>query len=644
MNSHEYLPLEEYGIIGNMVTASLISRPNSSIDFLCYPYFDSPAIFCRLLDTNKGGYFKIEPSFAISASSRQLYHPSSNVLTTRYSIEEGIAEVTNLFPCYQGFDTLSNNFIIRKVEAIRGKTNFKMECKPTFNYALGSSECKASPDEMLYSFTSENTNIYLRVIAENPKYQIKFAKIHGNMHAMVEMEFSVTEDESIYFIFGASNSINILDKERCENLLFLTDDFWYNWIGKCTYKGRWREMVHRSALTMKLMTFHKTGAIIASPTFSLPEKIGGKLNWDYRYVWIRDAAFTIYGFLRIGLIEEAAAFMDWIENILEEMNKNPELRPLKIMYGIRGACQSATNNSSPGSLSTALFEIELEHLSGYRNSKPVRIGNKASEQTQLDIYGELMDAIYLCDKYSKTISYDFWNNIKELIIKPVLTNWREKDHGIWELRGPPCHYVYSKIMCWVALDRALRLVHKHSLPGDVECWSRVRDEIKYDIMQDGNGWNPKEQSFVQYYGSSHLDASNLIMSLVFFSAPSDPRFLSTLRKAMKKPKDGGLSVNGLVFRFNKVFELGNSEAEHEEETFTMCSFWMIEAMARAGVSDPKLLKEAVKLFENVLSYASDVGLFSEEISLSGELVGNFPQAFTHLSFISAAFNIDRFLG
>jgi GH15 family glucan-1,4-alpha-glucosidase len=642
MSSSEYLPLEEYGIIGNMVTASLISRPNSSIDFLCYPYFDSPALFCKLLDCNKGGYFKIEPILA--ATSKQLYHPSSNVLTTRYSIEKGIAEVTNFFPCYQGFDTLSNNFIIRKVEAIRGKMDFKMECKPTFNYALDPSTCTASQDEMLFTFATEKSNIQLRVIAENPGFQIKYSKIHNEMQAIIEMEFSVTEDESIYFILGASNSINILDKERCENLLFHTDDYWYNWIGKCTYRGRWREMVQRSALTMKLMTFQKTGAIIASPTFSLPEKIGGKLNWDYRYVWIRDAAFTVYGFLRIGLVEEAEAFVGWIENILEEMNKNPELRPLKIMYDIRGAYENTINNSTPLSFSSKICEIELDHLSGYRNSKPVRIGNKASEQTQLDIYGELMDAIYLCDKYCKTISYQFWNNIKELVIKPVLTNWKDKDSGIWELRRPPCHYLYSKVMCWVALDRAIRLTFKHSLPGDVEEWTRTRDEIKNEIMQDGNGWNPQEECFVQHYGSNHLDASNLIMGLVFFLAPSDPRFLSTLRKSMKKPKDGGLAVNGLVFRFNKVSESDQEGAEPEEETFTMCSFWLIEAMARAGANDPKLLKEAVKLFESVTSYANGLGLFSEEISLSGELVGNFPQAFTHFSFISAAFNIDRTLG
>ena len=648
----EYLALEEYGIIGNMVTAALVSRPAASIDFMCYPYFDSPAVFCRILDAERGGFVQVSPIFCGEGACpqvkvKQLYRPSSNVLITRYSLDGGIAEVTDFFPCHALADGSVGNYVVRKVEAIRGSVDFGMSCKPTFNYALDRSECNVSQDNSMFVFSSEAASMSLRIIettGSNPVTAAISSDSFGS--AMVEAKFRATKGHALYLVFGASDTISILDAAACELMLTQTDDFWYRWISKCTYKGRWREMVNRSALTMKLLTFQQTGAIIASPTFGLPEKVGGGLNWDYRYVWIRDAAFSIYGFLRIGLLEEADAFMRWIEARLAEMMRDPELRPLKIMYDIRG-----TSDHRDG-----MCEVELDHLSGYKNSRPVRIGNKASEQTQLDIYGELMDAIYLCDKYVRSVSYDFWCYIRELLIKPVLQTWNTKDSGIWELRGPTQHYTYSKVMCWVALDRGIRLVQKHSLPGDVSLWTRVRDEIKEDIM--AKGWSPQLQAFVQHYESEHLDASNLIMGLVFFSSPTDPRFLSTLRRTMAKPEEGGLSVNGLVFRFNNplnrittyINEDGRKqtavvveEEQHEEETFTMCSFWMIEAMARAGHADPALLRQAVRMFENVSGYANHVGLFSEEISLSGQQVGNFPQAFTHLSYISAAFNIDRAL-
>jgi GH15 family glucan-1,4-alpha-glucosidase len=486
--------------------------------------------------------------------------------------------------------------------------NFRMECSPAFNYAR---------DDHKTEITEGGAYFRSRQLSLGLATDVALRAEDNRAIA----EFSLREEQMAVFVLreieaGYDRGLSVSTRQE-EEIFMQTVGYWRRWLSQCTYTGRWREMVQRSALTLKLLTYEPTGAIVAAPTTSLPEGIGGERNWDYRYTWIRDAAFTIYGLLRIGFTEEAEGFMGWLEDRCYEPKADGLLQ---LMYGIDGR--------------TDLTEETLDHLDGYRGSRPVRIGNGAYDQLQLDIYGELMDAVYLYNKYGDPIWYELWTHLRSPI-NWVCENWQRKDEGIWEVRSGRQHSVYSKLMCWVAIDRGLRLADKRSFPADRERWLKVRDEIYEEIME--KGWSQERKAFVQSYNGDTLDASSLIMPLVFFVAPKGPRMLSTLDAINRPPKDDGLVTGGLVFRYD--VQKSADGLMGQEGTFNLCTFWLVEALTRAG-----RLEEAHLIFEQMLGYANHLGLYAEEIGPSGEALGNFPQAFTHLTLISAAFNLDRALG
>ncbi len=610
MESH-YQPIENYGLIGNLRTAALVGI-DGSIDWLCLPHFDSPSIFAALLDDRKGGRFRIAPA-GENFRRKQFYWPDTAVLVTRFLHEDGVGEVEDYMPL--GGPCTSKDELIRRIRVVRGRLSFHMECSPAFDYGRGDHECHLAA----YGVRFDGPGLSLGLAAPLP------LRCDGNS---VVADFTLGEGEKVTFALSimAPNDEpgHCPGTVEAEELFRETVAYWRRWLSRSTYAGRWREMVHRSALTLKLLSFEPTGAIVAAPTCSLPESIGGERNWDYRYTWIRDAAFTLYGLLRIGFTEEAARFRDWLENRWKDADDQGN-GPLQLMYGIDGRSE--------------LTEETLDHLEGYRGSRPVRIGNGAYGQLQLDIYGELMDAVYLHNKYVEPLGYDGWVRLRRLV-DWVSDNWKRDDEGIWEVRGGRRHFVYSKFMSWVAIDRGLRLADKRSFPADRLRWLKVRDEIYEDVM--ARGWDPRRRVFVQAYGSDALDASSLLMPLVFFMAPTDPRMLSTLDAIRRPVAAGGLAADGLVYRYDPA--AAPDGLAGSEGTFNMCSFWLVEALTRAGHTDPARLEDARLLFEQMLGYANHLGLYAEQTGPSGEALGNFPQAFTHLALISAAFNLDRALG
>ncbi len=600
-----YIPIEDYGLIGDMHSAALVGH-DGSIDWLCYPRFDSPSLFGAILDQEKGGSFRIAPSCP-HATRKQLYWPDTNVLVTRFLSEKGVAEVTDFMPIGSR-DRPGSPFLVRKVHAVRGEVPFRLHCRPAFDYARAKHETRIEGNSAVF---------------EGPGLDLELA---GSVDLEadgdgVSAEFTLKPGQTVAFALRRPTH-RAFSVEEAAGLLDATLDYWRRWLAGCTYKGRWREVVQRSALTLKLLTYEPTGAIVAAPTCGLPELVGGERNWDYRYTWIRDSAFTLYGLMRIGFTEEAGRFMGWIEARCHETCGDA---PLQVVYGIDGRHD--------------LGESTLDHLDGYRGSRPVRIGNGAADQLQLDMYGELMDAVYLYNKYGTPISYDLWAELAR-ITDYVCDNWRREDEGIWEVRSGRRHFVYSKLMCWVAIDRALRLADKRSFPADRDRWEKVRDEVYLDVMK--NGWDERKGSFVQSYGDDVLDASALIMPLVFFLSPTDPRLLKTLEALRRPIEQGGLAYDSLVFRYDP--SRSPDGLDGDEGAFNMCSFWMVEALTRAGKADPKYLRDARVIFEHMLGNANHLGLYAEETGARGEALGNFPQGFTHLALISAAFNLDRALG
>ena len=602
-----YPPIESHGIIGNMHTAALICL-DGSLDWLCLPRFDSPSVFGALLDDRKGGRFKLSP-LGSDFTSEQYYRTDTNVLVTRFCSASGTAEITDFMPM-QNRNEKDALLVVRVVKAERGSVRFNLTCRPAFDYGRDRHRVEVSREGA--AFLSPGLRLHLS--APIPLHQDKDG---------VTAEFTLQEGEvqPFFLALGENSSIPAPKIQTAEQLLSQTVDYWRRWIAKCTYRGRWREMVHRSALALELLAYQPSGAVVAAATTSLPEGLGGERNWDYRCSWIRDSAFTVYALLRVGLTDEADRFLGWLESRCNELRSEGSVQSV---YGIDGR--------------HTLTEDTLDHWEGYKGSRPVRIGNAACQQLQLDIYGELMDAVYLYNKYGNPISSELWADLRRLV-DWVADNWQKKDKSIWEVRGGPQHFLYSKVMCWVALDRGLRLAIKRSLPADVDRWAKIRDKIYRQVLR--RGWNEEVGAFVQYYGARSLDASVLIMPLVFFMSPTDPKMRKTIDAICRPLSQGGLLSDGMVYRYNSRESVDGVRGK--ERTFNMCGFWLVEALTRTGRSDPAQLEKACSFFEKMLRQANHLGLYSEQAGPCGEALGNFPQAFTHLALISAALNLDRAL-
>jgi pentatricopeptide repeat protein len=598
-----YLAIDNYAVIGDLHTVALVGK-NGSIDWCCIPHFDSPSVFGALLDAHKGGFFRISPSSQHTAiAQKQLYVPETNILVTRFLTFDGVGEITDFMPIKRGGTVEYEHTLIRSVEVVRGTLSFELTCRPAFNYARDPHILALSEQGAMF----HSQNFSLGLASSTP--------LEEDDHVGVRASFTLHEGQSVRFVLESAKARErtprALSEDEYREALEGTLRYWRGWLSRCSYQGRWREMVQRSALVLKLLIYAPTGAIVAAPTTSLPEAMGGDRNWDYRYSWLRDASFTLQSLLTLGYTDEAGAFMSWLEARCHELEPNGSLQP---MYTINGEHE--------------LPEITLDHLEGYRGSRPVRIGNGAYTQEQLDVYGEVMDAIYLYNRH-KAISYKLWQDVCQLL-DWLQGHWDIPDAGFWEERGVPKRYVDSRVMGWVAFDRALRLGRFRGLPAPLDEWTKASAQIYKQVME--KGWSEKAGSFIQAYDSDELDASALLMVLMKFISPTDPYMLSTIERIQKE-----LGRGSLLHRYSP------REAEEDrlgptEGTFNACSFWLIEALARAG-----RVEEARFMLEKMLSYSNEVGLFAEKLTPTGEALGNFPQGLTHLALINACSAVDRAL-
>jgi GH15 family glucan-1,4-alpha-glucosidase len=598
--------IADHGLIGDLQTAALVST-DGSVDWFCCPRFDSPSVFGALLDDERGGRFRIRPRR--SYESKQMYFPDTAVLITRFTTEAGMGEVLDFMPP-AGRVATGTHRLVRMVRCIRGEMTFEIDIAPRFDYGRRAHRLDVTRNGAVFS--TDALSLTLHVVREPGDERLAQVRVDENdMHISVALKAG--EVRGVVLESAADGPPREIRVAEFEQLFEDTVAFWRTWLSGCTYTGRWREALQRSAITLKLMTYAPTGGMVAAPTAGLPEQVGGERNWDYRYTWVRDASFSVYALLRLGFTEESAQFSRWLgDRVIERVGG--EGGPLNIMYRVDG--------------SSDLKEESVEHWSGYRGSRPVRIGNGASDQLQLDIYGEALDSIFFADRRGQQVGHRGWTAIRELL-DWLAEHWDQPEEGIWETRGGREDFTYGRLMCWVAFDRGIRMAASHGRPAAVGRWIGARDAIYEQIMD--KGWNAARGAFVQHYGSEVLDSSLLRMSSVGFVSPDDPMWASTLQ-AMKDE----LVTDSLVYRYDPAASPDGLQGS--EGTFSLCSFMYVDALARAG-----RLEDARLAFEKMLTYANHVGLFSEEIALTGEQIGNFPQAFTHLALVDAAITLDEAL-
>ncbi|MCU7820408.1 glycoside hydrolase family 15 protein [Kitasatospora sp. DSM 101779] len=604
---NDYPPIADHGIVGDLQTAALIAA-DGTVDWWCTPRFDSPSVFASLLDSDRGGFCRLAADVGPEATVRQLYLPDTAVLITRFMAPGGVGEVVDFMPPDPSSTPSARHRLIRAARVVRGSLPFELLCRPRFDYGRAAHGLTRLDDGSVL-FSGPGTDLHLQTTApialhpDGTDVSARFTLNAGERAAVV-----LTSESGEPGTLSGRPGGPAPTAERITAEFEACTRFWLHWLRSCRYRGRWHEMVTRSAITLKLLTYAPTGAPIAAATMGLPEQIGGERNWDYRYTWVRDASLSVRALIDLGFVTEANAFRRWLRDRLDA-GGTASGEPLQIMYRVDGEPH--------------LTEEVLDHLEGYRRSAPVRAGNAAADQIQLDIYGEAAYALAQAMDHGAIRGWRAFAGVVDWLTE----NWDRPDEGIWETRGGRQNFTYSRLMTWVAFDRAIRLATAHSRPGDIPRWQAERDAVFRQIVE--RGWSEKRSAFVQHYDTDVLDASLLLMPKVGFLSPKDPEWLSTL-DAM----DSELVSDSLVYRYDPAASPDGLRGS--EGTFNLCTFLYVEALARAGRLD-----QARYAFDKMLTYANHVGLFAEEIGPSGEQLGNFPQAFTHLALIDAALALDE---
>jgi GH15 family glucan-1,4-alpha-glucosidase len=603
---NDYPSIAEHGLIGDLQTSALVST-DGTIDWFCSPRFDSPSIFGSLLDKARGGHFSAHPHDE-SYEKKQLYFPDTAVLITRFLTEDGVGEVIDFMPVTSDA-TSDHHDLVRVVRCVRGSIDFDIEVAPRFDY--GRRAHQLTMTDAGGTYTSGDDTLTFSLIGDAGQERLGQLEQTDDGDLRVSLHLVEGQMRGVVLETGSHSPAQFVPVSEAQRLFDDTVRFWQDWVGQSTYSGRWREELQRSAITLKLLTYAPSGGLVAAPTAGLPEQIGGERNWDYRYTWVRDASFSVHTLVRLGFFDEAAAFGRWLRDRVAEPTGS-DTGPLNIMYRVDG---------DPN-----LSEEILEDWEGYRGSYPARIGNGAAGQLQLDIYGEALDAIWHADQSGVKIGQPGWLAICR-ILEWLVDNWDQPEEGIWETRGGRKDFTYGRLMCWVAFDRAIRLATSYGRPAPVERWITERDAIYNQIME--KGWSPERRAFVQQYGEPVLDASLLKMAQVGFVAPHDPMWEDTLTAI-----ESELVSDSLVYRYDPGASPDGLRGS--EGTFSLCTFLYVDALARSDRID-----EARVIFEKMLTYANHLGLFAEEIALTGEQLGNFPQAFTHLALIDAAITLNE---